>query len=288
MLDLQGMIGTLQSLVSGAGAGVQQGGGAAPMAVPRTGDAPGGAGDLGQRVDVIETQIRALSGQIEQITNQLSQIQASLNGGAPPPRDAAPAGQPGSLRQGQFQPPVTPQSPAGQPSFATSPAQPGQQAPRPQPAAPQMGAIPQSPQRQALAVPQQPAAPENPDTRAVYETAYNHLLRRDFDSAESGFNSFLKAHPDDPLAGNAQYWLGETFYVRGKYRQAADSFLTGYRKYKNSDKAPANLLKLGMSLHQLGEKDAACATFSELANKFPRAPQHLKQRASAERRRSGC
>lgn len=293
LLDMQGIIGTLQSLVSGGGGAAQQANGAPPMVAPRADTGFGGAsGDLGQRVDVIETQIRALSGQMEQITNQLSQIQASIGGGgAPGGQSVPPAAAPGAAQQGQLQlQPPSQQAPAQQPVFGSPPTQPGQQPPQPQQSARRgLGAIPQAPQGDGFAPSRQPAAaPANPNTRAVYETAYNHLLRRDFASAEAGFTNFLRAHPQDPLAGNAQYWLGETYYVRGKYRKAADSFLTGYRTYKSSDKAPASLLKLGMSLHQLGEKDAACATFSELSQKYPRAAQHLKQRAATESRRSGC
>jgi tol-pal system protein YbgF len=291
LLDMQGIIGTLQSLVSGAGGAAQQGDGAAPMVPPRADSGfGGGSGDLGQRVDVIETQIRALSGQMEQITNQLSQLQASLGGGGGPAGQSVPPGAvPGAGQQGQLQLQPPAQTFTQQPAAGAQPAPPVQQTPEPRQPAPRLGAIQQAPQGRGFAPSGQPAAaPANPNTRAVYETAYNHLLQRDFASAETGFTNFLRAYPSDPLAGNAQYWLGETYYVRGKYRQAADSFLTGYRNYKNSDKAPASLLKLGMSLHQMGEKDAACATFSELSEKYPRAAQHLKQRAATESRRSGC
>ena len=65
--------------------------------------------------------------------------------------------------------------------------------------------------------------------------------------------------PNDPLAGNAQYWIGETYYVRGQYKNAADAFLKGYKKYKSSEKAPDTLLRLGMALAELGQKDAACS-----------------------------
>jgi tol-pal system protein YbgF len=128
----------------------------------------------------------------------------------------------------------------------------------------------------------------DPQARAAYESAYNRLLQRDFKAAASGFRDFLANHPDDPLAGNAQYWLGETYYVRGQYREAAESFLNGYREYRDSDKAPATLLKLGMSLYQMGQQEEACSAFSELENNFPGAPASLKQRAASESERAGC
>ena len=91
--------------------------------------------------------------------------------------------------------------------------------------------------------------------------------------------SWSRAYPDDPLAGNAQYWIGETYYVRGQYKNAADAFLKGYKKYKSSEKAPDTLLKLGMALAELGQKDAACSTLNELETKYPEAPEHIRDEA---------
>ena len=114
------------------------------------------------------------------------------------------------------------------------------------------------------------------------------MLRRDYASAQSAFGALIKNHPQSRMAGNAQYWLGETYYVRGKYRPAADAFLKAYRNYSNGIKAPDSLMKLAFSLARLGQKGAACKTFSELDLKYPNAPNHVKQRAGMERRRTGC
>ena len=94
--------------------------------------------------------------------------------------------------------------------------------------------------------------------------------------------------PEDPLAGNAQYWLGEALYVRGQYRAAAGAFLKGYQTYAGARKAPESLLKLAMSLQRLGQKDAACSSFGELSTRFPNAPENVKTRAKSERQRIGC
>jgi tol-pal system protein YbgF len=136
----------------------------------------------------------------------------------------------------------------------------------------------------------QPGAPAEADAspKQLYETAYGYLLQRDYGAAESAFDEFLRRHPNDPLAGNAQYWLGESLYVRGQYRAAAGAFLKGYQTYSKSAKAPENLLKLAMSLQRLGQKDAACSSYSELATKFPSAPTHVKSTAQTERQRAGC
>ena len=111
---------------------------------------------------------------------------------------------------------------------------------------------------------------------------------QDYGAAEVAFKTFLQNHPRNALSGNAQYWLGESFYVRGQYKNAAGAFLKGYTVYSKSVKAPDSLLKLAMSLKRLGQKQAACETFAELGVRFPRAPAHIKQRARTERRRSGC
>ena len=76
--------------------------------------------------------------------------------------------------------------------------------------------------------------------------------------------------------------------MRGQYKNAADAFLNGYKKYKSGQKAPDSLLKLGMSLAELGQKDAACSTFGELKTKFPQAPQHFSEEAAAWRKKTGC
>lgn len=128
----------------------------------------------------------------------------------------------------------------------------------------------------------------NGDPKQAYQQAFNTLQRGEYDVAEASFTQFLKSYPSDGLAGNAQYWLGESFYVRGAYKQAAQSFLKGYTTYSASPKAPDSLLKLGMTLVRLGQTDAACGTLGELNRRFPNAPPAINQRAELERQRAGC
>jgi tol-pal system protein YbgF len=87
------------------------------------------------------------------------------------------------------------------------------------------------------------------------------LSQNDYAGTEAAFSQLIDTYPKDPLAGNAQYWIGESYYRRNRYKNAADAFLKGYKKYKSGDKAPETLLKLGMSLAAVGQKDAACSTF---------------------------
>lgn len=128
--------------------------------------------------------------------------------------------------------------------------------------------------------------PNGPD--ALYEASYDSLLKRRFGAAERGFKTFLKRHSKHKLAGNAQYWLGESYYARGRYKQAAKAFLTGYRSYSKSAKAPDSMLKLGMSLRRLGQDKPACQTFAQIKSRFPKASANVKRLAARERQRAGC
>ncbi|MBF0561819.1 MAG: tol-pal system protein YbgF [Alphaproteobacteria bacterium] len=121
-----------------------------------------------------------------------------------------------------------------------------------------------------------------------YEHAYSLLGQRDFPGAERAFASFLEAHGDDALAGNAQYWLGETFFVRGDFRQAAVAFAKGYQKYPKSGKAADNVLKLGLSLARLDRVADACMAFGKLGSEFRNASADIKQRAAVERKKFAC
>ncbi len=127
---------------------------------------------------------------------------------------------------------------------------------------------------------------ENPTT--VYESAYQLLKQTDYIGAEKALRAFLEKYPEDSLAGNAQYWLGETYYVRGQYEAAAVTFAEGFKKYKTSTKGPDNLLKLGMSMSRLGKEKEACTAFKSLSKEFPNASQTLKSRAQNEAEKLSC
>jgi tol-pal system protein YbgF len=125
-------------------------------------------------------------------------------------------------------------------------------------------------------------------SRKLYDAGYNYLMASDYVSAEATFRSFLRNYPQDGLSGNAQYWLGETYFARGDYRKAAHEFLKGYKTYKTSAKAPDNLLKLGMSLHRLGQSDAACQTYTQLREKYKSLSGHISRRLGQEQTKARC
>ena len=104
---------------------------------------------------------------------------------------------------------------------------------------------------------------------------------------ERAFKEFLAQHPTDPLAGSAQYWLGETYYAQNDYKRAAANFLQGYKKYPGSRRAPDSLLKLGISLNRLGQSEQACAAYAAVSAEYPKAVD-ARKRAQAEAKRAGC
>jgi len=128
-------------------------------------------------------------------------------------------------------------------------------------------------------------APDSPES--LYERSNESLLRRQFGDAEAGFRTFLQKYPDHSLAGSAQYWLGETYYAQRDYKQAAQAFLSGYKQYPNSRRAPDSLVKLGISLGQLGQTQQACAAYGAVDTEFPKAVE-ARKRAQAEAKRAGC
>ena len=129
---------------------------------------------------------------------------------------------------------------------------------------------------------------ENETAKGIYQKALDELKAKNYDEAESGFNRVLKEYPNDALAGNAQYWLGEVYYVKKEYEKAAVAFAKGYQGYKSSPKSADSMLKLGMSMSALKKTAEACAAFTNLSKEFPKAEKNLKDRAEAEAKKLKC
>tara|TARA_R110000824_G_scaffold390760_4_gene587600 strand:+ start:16930 stop:17781 length:852 start_codon:yes stop_codon:yes gene_type:complete len=220
-------------------------------------DAPA-SGDTGLRLSEIEEQMRGMTGRIEELGHQINVIRQDLN-------SYKEANDLRFSEQGAASAPVASAGSASAASAASKPAA----------SAASSSAAP------LVALPS-----GTPQTQ--YDFAIDLLKRGQFPEARDGFKQFLVQHPKDPLAGNAQYWLGETYYVQGQYKDAADSFLKGYTTYSKSSKAPDSLLKLGMTLAALKQKDAACATFGQLKEQFPSASPAIVARNKQERQKVGC
>jgi len=230
------------------------------------------------KVQQLEAQIRVLTGRVEELgyrlgrtSDQLDKIQTDTDqrlqalegggtapGGRPNPRASSPA-------PADTQAPGAPPRPLGQLSQAE---------------ALQAGT--------AKPAPQQQASVPGGSIEQQYEAAFNLLVKHDYERAEQAFQAFAQTHPDDPLAGNAQYWLGETYYVRQRYQDAAVAFLEGYQKFPRNPKAADNLLKLGMALAQLGQNAEACTSYSRLRAEFPDAATNIKRRLVQETERLKC
>ena len=131
-----------------------------------------------------------------------------------------------------------------------------------------------------------PAAAATPDQE--YDAAYTQLQRHDYVGADSAFRAFIKKYPNNPLDSNAQYWLGESLYARGKYNEASAAFAEGYSKYPKGAKAPDTLLKLGVSLADAKKTRESCTVLRQLAKDFPTAPEGVASRAESEMKKQKC
>lgn len=137
--------------------------------------------------------------------------------------------------------------------------------------------------------------PANADTDATkpggsardqYDHALGLLRRADYKGAEAALKEFVRRYPNDALAANAYYWLGENYFAQGRYQDAAYQFADGYRKFPNHGKAQDSLFKLGLSFARQGKTTEACASFAEYKKRFPNAG--LRREAEAEQRRMNC
>jgi len=127
---------------------------------------------------------------------------------------------------------------------------------------------------------------KNPEEQ--YEFATSFLKVGDYETAEYALREFIDLNPEHGLAGNAQYWYGETFRVRQLYQDAASAYLDGYQKYPKSSKAPVNLLKLGVMLVQIGEKEQGCSMIIGVKVQYPKANQSVIQKAEYEKKKFNC
>ncbi|NQV98113.1 MAG: tol-pal system protein YbgF [Rhodospirillales bacterium] len=284
---------------------IARGGTPAPLAsgseeaVPQAAEIPAIA-RLGARMDNLEADLRLSTGTLERANYQINQILERLdklvadvdfrltaletNGG-----QGAGAGQPGSplSTNGTAPPPAAVQSVAptsGARSLGTVPVSEVARiagtgaAGADQPSAPaESAAIPALPDGVL------PAGTVNEQ----YTYAFNLLRQTNYAQAESALSAFISAHSDDPLASNARYWLGQTYFIRKAYQEAAQVFFEGYNKDPKGPKAPDSLLKLGMSLASLGKTEEACAAFGKVLTDFPKVAATIKN-AGVERKRNSC
>ena len=128
----------------------------------------------------------------------------------------------------------------------------------------------------------------NKPAEKQYEFAVSFMKIGDYETAEFALKEFIEKNKDHDLAGNAQYWYGETFRIRQLYSDAATAYLDGYQNYPKSKKAPDNLLKLGITMVQLGEKDQGCKMISGVKKEYPKASKSVLQKAQYEQKKFKC
>ncbi len=254
------------------------------------------------RISNLESQMRDLTGQLEeiqfgvtQVKNRLDKLQADdeqrfhalehpgsgpVAAAAPPPAGDAAAS--GAAPDNGGPTPIAPGTSSGDmsqaPSAGGSLSAPG--------SAPADSGAPAATPDQTAAAPKVELPAGTPESQYAY--AFNLVRQNDFPGAESAFKQFLEQNPKDPLAGNAQYWLGETYFARNQFQQAAAIFAQGYVKYPKSEKTPNVLLSLGISLGNLGKKQQACISFAKLEHQFPNMHQNIKDMTRTQKKRLGC
>ena len=130
--------------------------------------------------------------------------------------------------------------------------------------------------------------PQDVSPEKQYEFATSFLKVGDYSTAERAFREFVLSNSDHELAGSAQYWYAETFRIRQLYTDAASAYLEGYQKYPKGEKAPINLLKLGVSMVQIGEKDQGCKMINGVEKQYPEANQSVIQKAKYESQKFEC
>ena len=128
----------------------------------------------------------------------------------------------------------------------------------------------------------------NKAPKEQYDFAISFMKIGDYETAEFALKEFIDKNKDHDLAGNAQYWYGETFRIRQLYSDAATAYLDGYQNYPKSGKAPDNLLKLGITMVQLGEKEQGCTMITGIKKQYPKASKSVLQKAQYEQKKFKC
>lgn len=132
------------------------------------------------------------------------------------------------------------------------------------------------------------ALPPSDDPEELYRNSYQFILSGDYKTAETGFRDYAEKFPGDARAADAQYWLGEALIGQERYRDAAEVFLAANKAFPKARKAPDMMLKLGVSLAAMKQRDVACATFGEIETRYPGASDALKGRVKQEQALAGC
>ncbi|OLP53621.1 tol-pal system protein YbgF [Rhizobium rhizosphaerae] len=263
------------------------------------------AGRIGQ----LEEQVRSLNGRIEEMSFQLLQMQEQIRkfqednefrfqdlekGGGAAPKKKSALETPRTQDQASVPATESPAAAAGREPGASASSTTGSEPT-------DLGQIILDSEGQTLSATAnpQPAAPTQPTTPSkrtaalnsdadLYQSAYGHVLSGDYSVAETEFRDYLDSFPKSEKAADASFWMGEAQYSQGKFSDAAKTFLNAHQTYGKSPKAPEMLLKLGMSLAKLDNKETACATLREVTKRYPKASPAVKAKVTSEQSRLAC
>jgi tol-pal system protein YbgF len=253
--------------------------------------------DETNQVQQLRQRLEQVNSDIEVRLSQPDQGQGVGSGAPPPPPPRTARREPPALAEPTaltpYRPPPPPPPPPPSYGTLTPPGAPAPDADARYPG-PTRLTPPQAAPQIASAGGADTLRPSTPDAlpsgsvSAQYNSAFGLLRKADYPAAEEALRGFIQRHPNDPLAGNAQYWLGESFYARGKYSEAAAAFADGYKRYPRGPKAADGLLKLGMSLDHANQKHNACIALMQLDHDFPHAGSAVRDRAAQEKKKLGC
>ncbi|UHD45014.1 tol-pal system protein YbgF [Aureimonas altamirensis] len=259
------------------------------------------AGDTSVRLSQMEDEIRRLTGKVEEMSFLVLQLQEQLRN-AQADNDMrfqdleGGSGGGGSGQSGQRSGALTtpPAAGSGDGDFAAAPQQSSSGSQISSAGSDEIGSIlgasiDRGAFQTAPAGGSDTAASVQPHNESdLYGLGYNYLLAGEYVRAEETFRQYTQTYPSAENAGDAQYWLGESLYAQKKYREAAEVFLTAQKQHGTSAKGPEMLLKLGMSLAALDNRDTACATYAEVEKRYPQMSDNVRRKLQTEEQSSRC
>ena len=122
----------------------------------------------------------------------------------------------------------------------------------------------------------------------LFRLGYDHVRTGRYEDAEAFLLVFSDRYSDHPRLPEVRFWLGESYLGRGNYRKAAEVYLDAHKNWPNSKFGPQSLLKLGISVAGLNQRELACATFAQVFEKYPDASRALKRNVASEQRAARC
>lgn len=122
----------------------------------------------------------------------------------------------------------------------------------------------------------------------LYERGYRFVQGGDYVSGEQAFTAFSELYPDSARIADARFWLGESLLAQGKFEEAARVFLDAHTNWPDSRMGPQTLLKLGVTMAGMSQRELACATYAKVHTRYPSMGNSVRQRVEAEQQSANC